>query len=861
MRLKTLEITNWGPHKKRTFNLDDSIVGIVGANGKGKSNLLQAIDYALTGNLNKQKQEKYIRNFGHPDGATSASVRLVFSRGGKEGEIVRTITATGSKRKLTWEDSTWTKAADVDRVMEDIMGADKASLAQAVFLKQGELARIVKGTPAERQTLFQKLMNLNFLDSRVDDLTAKIFAIRGSLQDMRPSLELAVKDRQEAADALLDLQPKEARHDSITRAVAALDRLIVLKDKVTSATTTYNTALQQAKAAETALAEALQKAGYDSREAIETAEKESAIAANEAYNHMTHVRKTLAKHKALETEKVHLNFALETYNKLYYPGIEDDVTESQTKMRVIEDMLRLAREYNAKQAVLSDLQTTLLRKVLEHKVAVQNAEHELPNLQSRAEALKKEVLDLGMQLTHIEAQLAAVAVLMKADDTAQTSADIVCPVCKQPIKRDQLLQPGETAAEAHSRIKSEKIRVENARYAATTQHDEVYLQLSACKRTIECTPDEIELLREQVATAQDDLQVIDPNGVIAQKTLEQFEVEYKEICESDGKLWKRYTDMRDAEDAARTIRDNLSEAGAVDISGMNEEEAVDAYQEASKRHSEITVQWHAISTAETHLTQTQATAQNSEAAYNQCVDDFAKAWDVLENDEEFVHNWLAIDPEETLDRDSAVDLRRAMQDMRDLRDDYTTAVAQANQLRSQIDKLDIRIKELREEVAKNENKQRLIDDLNITKSIIARTGVPLAFMQDVFEKLAGMIQETLEHMGANFTVVPDPEHACSFLFSRTDSDTGFTMAQEQLSGGQAIRLSLALLLACQQLVLPEVGLLVLDEPSSHIDGEGVEQMRDMFLAMRKILNNSDMQIVLVDHNDRLMSAFDTTITL
>lgn len=204
MRLKTLEITNWGPHKKRTFNLDDSIVGIVGANGKGKSNLLQAIDYALTGNLNKQKQEKYIRNFGHPDGATSATVRLVFSRGGKEGEIVRTITATGSKRKLTWEDSTWTKAADVDRVMEDIMGADKASLAQAVFLKQGELARIVKGTPAERQTLFQKLMNLNFLDSRVDDLTAKIFAIRGSLQDMRPSLELAVKDRQEAADALLD---------------------------------------------------------------------------------------------------------------------------------------------------------------------------------------------------------------------------------------------------------------------------------------------------------------------------------------------------------------------------------------------------------------------------------------------------------------------------------------------------------------------------------------------------------------------------------------------------------------------------------------------------------------------------------
>jgi energy-coupling factor transporter ATP-binding protein EcfA2 len=87
------------------------------------------------------------------------------------------------------------------------------------------------------------------------------------------------------------------------------------------------------------------------------------------------------------------------------------------------------------------------------------------------------------------------------------------------------------------------------------------------------------------------------------------------------------------------------------------------------------------------------------------------------------------------------------------------------------------------------------------------------------------------------------------------------MGQEQLSGGQAIRLSLAMLLACQQIILPEVGLLVLDEPSSHIDKEGVERMRDLFLSLQQVMTNTNMQILVVDHNDRLATAFETTVVL
>lgn len=115
MRIKKVELTNWGPHKHLSMDFDAAVVGVVGANGKGKSNLLQALDYAFTGNLNKQKQEKYIRNFGQPDGATTATVEVEFEKGGKEGKITRTVTSTTSRRCLQWDGESWTKAADVEK--------------------------------------------------------------------------------------------------------------------------------------------------------------------------------------------------------------------------------------------------------------------------------------------------------------------------------------------------------------------------------------------------------------------------------------------------------------------------------------------------------------------------------------------------------------------------------------------------------------------------------------------------------------------------------------------------------------------------------------------------------------------------
>jgi DNA repair exonuclease SbcCD ATPase subunit len=83
----------------------------------------------------------------------------------------------------------------------------------------------------------------------------------------------------------------------------------------------------------------------------------------------------------------------------------------------------------------------------------------------------------------------------------------------------------------------------------------------------------------------------------------------------------------------------------------------------------------------------------------------------------------------------------------------------------------------------------------------------------------------------------------------------------KLSGGQRVRLSIAFLLAVQQLIIPELGLLVLDEPTTHVNDEGVESLADLLQNLGAQLASSDAQIVVCDHDHRLERAFQITVRL
>lgn len=857
MKIKHLEIKNWGPHKHRAFDMSSSIVGILGANGKGKSNLLQAIDYALTGNLNKQKQEKYIRNFGQPNGATSASVYLVFEKDGKTGEITRTITATGSRRSLKWDDQEWTKAADVERILEEILGADKASLAQAVFIKQGELARIIKGTPAERQTLFQKLMNLSFIETRAEDITSKICAIRGTLQDMRPTLELALNDLQACELDMLDLKDAVNKRVVYQNAISQLEALIYNLQELQRAAAALPDAQTQRHNAQVALAIKLKELDTNSIEAMKEFMyqlKQQLEDAQHKLDNCRYYRSQLAERErilnVIEFQKKELKdkFNYVTHENYFFDKINELKVATQTALakctkiasaQAAADRILVATKKYEREAEL----------VAEYK---KTAEEEIPELQTQLQELAAEIAKLTIDIAYAEAKESIFDVGI--ENTT------ICPICGTEMNVNTISLPGESVDDTKHRLRLELQKLQAQKLSAAQTTDSVSARLLACRQTL-ALPDP--KIAYEAEIAEDKALLESGVGAFLAQDAKAAQEEYNKLVDQSTQCAAERAQYTTIKDIIDSYEAKLAKLPKLDIPDYIEDE--------TKLILTVNELTEKVATAQGNINVLEQLNRNlalAESNLETVINNHALRKTIFnsdlsdaEADEDFVSFWLSVDPDEAMQRNSLTDLTKMLNLAREAKTEVDQDAAKYTQLAEQKDKLLARISSLKEIISKNESKQTLIDDLNVAKSMISRTGVPLAFMNDVFNKLVSMIQDILSRMGSNFNVIPDPDHACSFLFVRTDNDSSFAMQQEQLSGGQAIRLALALLLSCQQLILPEIGLLVLDEPSSHIDSEGVEQMRDLFISLQQLLQNTDMQLIIVDHNDKLTTSFETTIVL
>jgi len=186
---------------------------------------------------------------------------------------------------------------------------------------------------------------------------------------------------------------------------------------------------------------------------------------------------------------------------------------------------------------------------------------------------------------------------------------------------------------------------------------------------------------------------------------------------------------------------------------------------------------------------------------------------------------------------------------------------QISELENQIRLTDAEIQTYVDRVRRDEIKRNVISELEKLAQAFSRKGIPVAYLQYKFNQLARLTQRNLAQLDANFAVEPDPNESVSFQFRRIDHADDYVMPQKKLSGGQRVRLSIAFLLAFQQKVLPGVGLLVLDEPSMHLDTSGVEELRDMLISLSQKLQNSDAQVIVCDHHPALMPAFQSVIRL
>jgi len=826
MRVTRLVLKNWGPHQNLDIDMDTPVFGLIGPNGSGKTNLLSAISFAFTGLLEKN-QKTYVRQKAGVE-INNGSVDLYFQKHGVKGRIFRQVGAS-PKRTLWWDD--WSKpiekAAEVDKLMSQILDCDKQAIDEAVFLSQGHLADFLQGTPTAREENFARMCLIDRLGQVSDIAGQEIARIQKTITDLTSQRDeaLTTRDQTEAAlrtvESELELHPD--RVQELTWARQALTAAQQLKQKQTQSQVLLGD-LQTA------------------REKLSTIVKPAFIAdqdphalGDELNTNLTKARAAFAESKRLkqEADSAAQNRQSLTQVKNQVQDILGNtgrLLEIQTELDGSLQDLIAAQEYGAHLKV-TESWNKARTEVLQ---ALERGREELDKLPVEA-VLRQTFADTSTALT------ALIGNKFRLDlaKTAEGHSQGCCPLCLgTDLSR---LPSGDQLASELAALNQEEAELRKMQAEAETQlqtrnrYQARYDQLLEQKVKIDgenpgayagrtdVAPEkaqELEARRQKLEAERADLQAKLGLVTSLNQRQEQLELilatallpaEYQAQIEAQDRIAAQEAELQTNLTALRDWV-KLTEQHT---QGIQNTEALikQAAQETEKLESECSKLWNMKPKALELLT------IQSEAAFQETI----VSLQTKQAERERVQGMISAHTDS---------LRRA----------------------------ENRVKEIEDRAKRNALTMTVIGHLEELKNAFSRHGIPRHYLTKVFERLVAMTQESLAEWETDFQVERDTENLFNFMFYRND-DPDTLLDQQQLSGGQRTRLALSFVQAVQRLLYPGLDFLCVDEPSNHLDAEGKEGLIRLFHTIAKQNTEGDSQVIVVDHDPMLQRAFSKCISL
>ncbi len=208
MIIRELKLRNFISHKETELKFTEGLTVIVGENGSGKTSILDAISYAFYKEHSRGKDENIINRR-----ADSALVYLRFSVGGRDYSVEWRIRKRG-RSTATLRDHTAGKTLLVDAgektvlpELEKLLGMGREVFMNAVFVRQGEITRLIEMRPAERKKIIAELLGVETLEKiwsalrlpikRLDDRISHYSSIAKNLNEARLKLENAENELSE----------------------------------------------------------------------------------------------------------------------------------------------------------------------------------------------------------------------------------------------------------------------------------------------------------------------------------------------------------------------------------------------------------------------------------------------------------------------------------------------------------------------------------------------------------------------------------------------------------------------------------------------------------------------------------------
>ena len=249
MQLERLDLYNWCQFRRLSHTFVPGLTGIIGANGSGKSNILIAIRWLLTGRIaSAGVKEDNVSDFAAAAGAYG---ELTFSHGGIRATVKRhlrpstptTLTIEGESQPIRGD------TAATARILA-ILGIDADIIDSVAIVGQRDIFGFLDKLPSKRLESFQRLFRLD----RADEVYATVSKRLAALQV--PTV-LADLDGMRAREATLlgqELELLQAKRGLTS--VAELQTQLTAQQRILSEWQQRQLLLQRGQAVERSVATA-----------------------------------------------------------------------------------------------------------------------------------------------------------------------------------------------------------------------------------------------------------------------------------------------------------------------------------------------------------------------------------------------------------------------------------------------------------------------------------------------------------------------------------------------------------------------------------------------------------------------------
>ena len=205
MRLNSLRLQNFRQHADTHVTFEAGITGIIGANGSGKSTILEAIAWALYGNAAARGTRDSIR-FNRAGARSAVKVELDFELGGHRYRVVRGLT----NAELYLDGAAVPIANSITGVSELLqrrLGMSRAEFFNTYFTGQKELNVMAAMGPTERGQFLSRVLGyekLRVAQSLARDRRKLIAAEATGLRSALPDADQVAHQLADAESRLTD---------------------------------------------------------------------------------------------------------------------------------------------------------------------------------------------------------------------------------------------------------------------------------------------------------------------------------------------------------------------------------------------------------------------------------------------------------------------------------------------------------------------------------------------------------------------------------------------------------------------------------------------------------------------------------